>query len=82
METQPIKTPNFTRLITDVRNSTFIDEVHAEALERLLQEHCRMLDGYYAEAYYNALDSVRGSAYESGYSNGYEDGYSDGYSAV
>ena len=82
METQPIKTPNFTRLIAEVRAKTFIDEVHADALEKLLQEHCRMLEGYYIEEYLKALDSARSRAYGAGYSTGYSDGYSDGYSAV
>ena len=82
METKPIKTPNFTRLVAEVRARTFIDEVDAEALERIFKEQCRMLDGYYNEEYRNALDIARNSAYESGYSNGYSDGYSDGHSAV
>ena len=84
MET--ILTPKFMRRIskitTEVSAVIGIDEVHADALEKLLQEHCRMLEGYYIEEYLKALDSARSRAYGAGYSTGYSDGYSDGYSAV
>ena len=77
------KTPDFTRLIAEIRTITGINAVDAVAIEELL-----------AEDYHNALDSARDSAYDAGYDAGYEvghfegydvgyyEGYDDGYSAV
>ena len=61
MEIGTIKTPNFTRRITkiiaEIRTIACIDDVGAEAIEKILQdelnEECRMLDSYYWEEYYN-----------------------------
>ena len=81
MET--IKTPDFTRLITEVSAITDIDEVHAEAIEKLLKdelnEYYKMLDEYYVEEYHNAIASARNIAYDAGHSDGYADGYDVGY---
>ena len=56
-----IKTPSFmnitAKIIAEVRNRTYINDVDAEALEKIVQdellEECRMLDCYYWEEYYN-----------------------------
>lgn len=82
-----ITTPNFMgkaeKIIAEVRNRTCIDDVDAEAIKELLQdalnEYCRMLDGYYEEEYYNALNTARNSAYDAGYDDGYAVGYDVGY---
>lgn len=91
-EMNTIKTPNFTRRITKImvaiRTRACIDDVDAEAIEKILQdeliEECRMLDSYYWEEHYNnycnEISSVRTSAYEAGYDEGYADGHSGGYS--
>ena len=78
MET--IMTPDFSRLITEIRTRTGIDAVAAEALEEFLTERCRMIDGYYEEEYYHELDIVRFRAYNDGYEDGYSTGYDTGYS--
>ena len=60
MNTGTIKTPSFmsitARIMAEVRNRTCINDVDAEALEKIVQdellEECRMLDGYYWEEYY------------------------------
>ena len=77
-----IKTPNFTRLIAEVSALTGIDEIHAEALEELLNEECRMLNCYYWEEYFNELESARFTAYNAGYDAGYSAGHSESHSAV
>ena len=83
MKTQPIKTPimtpDFTRLIAEIRTRTGIDAVAAEAIAEFLTERCRMIDGYYEEEYYNELDNVRFTAYNDGYDEGFNDGYDVGY---
>ena len=77
METQPIKTPikapNFTRVIAEIRTRTGINDVDAEAIAEFLTERCRMIDGYYEEEYYHELDIVRFTAYNDGYAAGYSD---------
>ena len=78
------------KIVEQVRTKTCIDNVDTEAIEKILQdelnEYCRMLDGYYAEEYYNAITSAQHRAYDEGhsdgYSLGYDDGYLDGHSAV
>ena len=85
MET--IMPPNFmggaAKIIAEVRNSICLDDVDAEVLENILQEslneHYRMLDEYYAEEYYNALNTARNSAYDDGFDDGYDVGYDVGY---
>ena len=60
-----IKTPNFIgktdKIIAEIRTRTHIDDVDAavikDILGDMLMEECRMLDGYYAEEYYNAKHS-------------------------
>ena len=91
MKTETITTPNFTRrvanIIAELRTIACIDDVDAEAIEKILQdeltEECRMLDSYYWEEHYNAycneISSVRNGAYEAGYDEGHSDGYADGY---
>ena len=86
-----IKTPNFTRRIAKImaaiRTRACIDDVDAEAIEKILQdeliEECRMLDSYYWEEHYNKycneISSVRTGAYDAGHSDGYDDGYEHGY---
>ena len=79
METKPIMSPNFTRVIAEIRTRTGIDAVAAEALEEFLTEQCRMIDGYYEEEYYHELDIVRSTAYDAGYTAGYDAGYEVGH---
>ena len=74
------------KIIAEVRNRTGIDEVDAEALEKLLKdelhEYCRMLDEYYMEGYHNAIYRARSIAYDSGYDDGHSAGHSKSHSAV
>ena len=89
-----ITTPDFmgriAKIIAEVRNRACIDDVDAEAIEKILQdeltEECRMLDSYYWEEhhnkYCNEISSVRNGAYEAGYDEGYEVGYDAGQYAV
>ncbi len=81
-----ITTPDFmgktARIIAEVRTKTFIDEVAAEVIKDALNEYCRMLDEYYAEEYYNALNTARNRAYDEGFDDGYDVGYDAGHSAV
>ena len=77
-----IKTPNFTRRITniiaEIRTVACIDDIDAEAIEKILQdelnEECRMLDSYYWEEYYNMycneISSARTGAYDAGFADG------------
>ena len=58
MET--IMTPKLMRLIAEVRNITGIDEVHAAAIEELLQE---------------AYDAGEDVGYDAGFNAGYDAGY-------
>ena len=92
MQIDTIKTPNLTRkianIIAEIRTIACIDDVDAEAIEKILQdeltEECRMLDGYYWEEYYNELSSAEHRAYNAGHYDGYNVGYNvghyDGYS--
>ena len=70
------------KIIAEIRTKTCMDAVDAEVLTGILQdelnEYCVLLDEYYNEEYYNALNSARNKAYD----DGYDDGYSDGHSAV
>ena len=68
MKTQPIKTPDFTRVIAEIRNRTGINDIDAVVIEKLL-----------AEEYSNALDGVRDAGYDAGFNAGYEVGHFDGY---
>ena len=91
MEMKPeIKPPKFERkiekILAEIRTIACIDDVDAEAIEKILQdalnEECRMLDSYYWEEYYNAITSAQHRAYDEGHSDGYSLGYDDGHSAV
>ena len=81
METKTIATPKFTKsiekIITEISVITDIDEVHAEVIEKLLQDELR---AYYAELedYYVAVSSARNEAYYEGHSDGYSRGYDEG----
>ena len=85
-----ITKPNFmgktAKIIAKVRASACIDDVDAEVIEKILQEelneYYRMLDGYYEEEYYNALNTARNRAYDDGFDVGYDVGYDEGRSAV
>ena len=66
MET--IKTPDFTRVIAEIRNITGINDFDAVVIEELL-----------AAEYYNALDGVRDAGYDAGFDAGYEVGHFEGY---
>ena len=89
-----IMTPDFigriAKIIAEVRTIACIDDVAAEAIEKILQdeltEECRMLDSYYWEEHYNKycneISSVRTGAYDAGYDEGYADGHSESHSAV
>ena len=88
MKTKTIKTPNFmgkaAKIVEEIQTKTCIDDVNAGIIEKILQdelnEYCRMLDGYYAEEYYNAITSAQHRAYDEGHSDGYSLGYDDGHS--
>ena len=71
------------KIITEIRNKTFIDDVDAEVIEAILKdalnEYYDELNEYYEEEYYNAISSVRSKAYDAGHSDGYDDGYENGY---
>ena len=79
MKLNELKTPDFTRLIAELRTRARISDVAAVAIEELLQaslnEYCMVLHGYYEEKYYNAISSARNSAYYDGYDDGYSDGH-------
>ena len=87
MNTKTINTPNFTgravEIIAEILARTCVDKIDAEVIEEIVQaslnEYYMMLNGYYEEEYYNALNTVRNSAYESGYESGYDAGYDVGY---
>ena len=82
MKAQTIKTPNFSskiaKIMEEICTETCINDVDNEIIKAILQdmliEECRMLAGYYEEEYqaeyYNAIDSVRSSAYDEGYADG------------
>ena len=82
MET--IKTPDFTRVIAEIRTRTCIEDVDAEVIEEILlrelNKYSRMVDEYYIEKYRSTISSARNSAYYDGHSDGYASGYDDGYS--
>ena len=71
------------KIIAEIRTVACIDDVDAEAIEKILQdalkEYYDELDGYYEEEYYIAISSVRNKAYDDGYVDGYDVGYDDGY---
>ena len=82
MKTKTIMTPKFMnsieKIIREISVITDIDEVHAEVIEKLLQDELR---AYYAELedYYIAISSARNEAYYEGHSDGYARGYDVGY---
>ena len=63
-EMETIMTPklmhSLSKIITEVRNSTGIDEVHVEALEEILQA---------------AYDAGEDAGYDAGFNAGYDAGY-------
>ena len=71
------------KIITEISTVACIDDVDAEAIEKILQdalkEYYDELDGYYEEEYYIAISSARSIAYDEGHSDGYADGYDVGY---
>ena len=79
-----ITTPNFmvktANIIAEVRARTCIDDVDVEVIKEILQdalnEYYMMLNEYYAEEYYNALNTARNKAYDAGYDDGYDAGHS------
>ena len=87
MKTETIMTPKFTgriaKIIAEIRTIACIDDVDAEAIEKILQdalkEYYAELDRYYAEECYIAISSARSIAYDEGHSDGYADGYDVGY---
>ena len=83
--TTPNTANNIAKIIAEIRG-TCIEDVDAEVIEdillRELNEYCSLLQQYYEEEYYNAISSVRNSAYDVGYDDGYDDGYSKSNSAV
>ena len=70
------------KIIAEIRTVACIDDVDAEAIEKILQdalkEYYDELDGYYEEEYYIAISSARSIAYDDGHSDGYADGYDAG----
>ena len=79
MKLNELKTPDFTRLIAELRTRARISDVAAVAIEELLAEECRMLNCYYWEEYYNELESARDAGYDAGYDVGHVEGYDAGY---
>ena len=87
MET--IMTPDFTRVIAEIRTITGINDFEAEAIEELLKaelnEYRLELEDYYIEEYHNAMNRARNSAYDNGFTAGYDAGYDvgrfEGYNA-
>lgn len=81
-----ITTPNFMdkteKIMAEIRTRTFIEDVDAEVIKDALNEYYRMLNEYYVEEYYNALNTARNRAYDDGYDVGYDVGYDEGNSAV
>ena len=81
METQPTKTPNFTRLIAEIRTITGINDFEAEALREFLKAE---LNEVFTYAYDSGRDEGLAEGYtdgqDYGYSVGHSEGYSDGYS--
>ena len=94
MQIDTIMPPNFNgrvaKIVKEIQTKTCIDDVDVEVLKEILQAELReyhsMVDEYYEEEYYNAINSARHRAYDEGhsdgYSLGYDDGYLDGHSAV
>ena len=82
-----ITTPDFkaalAKILEEIRAQTCVDEIEVEIIKEILQdeltEYHTVLDGYYEEEYYIALDTARSKAYDAGHSDGYDDGYDDGY---
>ena len=83
-----ITTPDFmsriARILAEVHNSTCIDDVDAEVIEKILQdelnEYCTLLNEYYEEEYYIAVSRAQNRAYDDGFDDGYDVGYDNGYS--
>ena len=86
-ETEMKTETTMAKIIAEIRTVACIDDVDAEAIEKIVQdelnEYCRMLDSYYWEEHYNkycnGISSVRDDAYDEGHSDGYDDGYENGY---
>ena len=70
------------KIMAEIRTRACIDDVDAEAIEKILQdeltEYYTLLNGYYEEEYYIAISSARSKAYDDGHSDGYDDGYDAG----
>ena len=85
-----ITTPDSTRRIANIiaamRTVACINDVDAEAIEKIVQdelnEECRMLDSYYWEEHYNSYCNEIASVRTGAYAAGYDEGYADGHSAV
>ena len=77
------------KIIEEILIQTCIDKLDTKVIEDILKdelnEYCSMLDGHYAEEYYNeisiAYDEGHSEGYDEGHSEGYDGGYSDGCDA-
>ena len=81
------------KIIEEVYNSTYIDKIETEVLEKILQDalieyhnevftygHNIGHDDGYTAGHKAGLDEAVDNAYDAGYSLGYDDGFSEGYS--
>ena len=75
------------KIIEEILIQTCIDKLDTKVIEDILKdelnEYCSMLDGHYAEEYYNvisiAYDEGHSEGYDEGHSGGYYEGHSEGY---
>ena len=66
-----------TKIMAEIRTRACIDDVDAEAIEKILKDELDFIDEYYEEEYYYAASKVHDSAYDAGYTEGYAAGYSE-----
>ena len=74
--------PKFnSKILKEIQTQICIDDADIKILEGILNdtlnEYYQLIDQYYEEEYYIAIEDVRTSAYDIGYSDGYDDGYSE-----
>ena len=80
------------KIIEEVYNSTYIDKIDTEVLEKILKDelieyhnevftygHNIGHDDGYTAGHKAGLDEAVDNAYDAGYSLGYNDGYEEGY---
>ena len=74
------------KLVKEIQTQICIDDADVKIIEGLLKdelnEYYHIIDEYYEDEYYIAIEDVRTSAYDNGYADGYDAGYSESNSAV